>query len=156
MEKSPVQTFLSLRKNLKTHEMFKPISASLYPTEFKTQTYILAYHLMTLWTSKPPEEEYHYLFVVHQGRIYHRGILHDNIYQLPTKDIRLSFKIKDAMHLGKMTLFHLIMAIDSNPRNLVVLQNPHSHFSYFSLRPRGFWRDFFHPDEDNIQFFSSH
>lgn len=156
MYKNSVQTFLFSMNKSPTDKMFKPLSAALYSSAFKTQTYILAYHLMNLWTCKPPEEDYHYLFVVHEGRIYHQGIIHADIYQLPANPIKLAFKTKDAMHLGKMTLFHLIMGIDFKPKDLVILQKPHSEIYYFSLQTQGFWSDFYHPEKNNIHFFSEH
>ena len=131
MKKSSVQTFLSLRQDLKTHEEFKHSSKNLYSSHFKTQTTIFAHHLMSLWTSRPAEDNYHYVRIVHQGHFYHQGILHENILELPFQEIRLSFRQKDPMHLGKMTLFHLFFAINNDPKNLVMIQKPNENVYYF-------------------------
>lgn len=156
MKKSSVQTFESLRLNLKTQKEYQHPSSYKYTPHFKAQTTVLAHHLMSLWTSKPAEDDYHYVRVVHQGRFYHQGILHENILELPIQNIRLSFRHKDPMHLGKMTLFHLIFAIHHDPKHLVMIQKPNENTFYFSLKTRKFWSDYFHPDHAGVHFFSDH
>lgn len=156
MKKSSVQTFLSLKQNLKTeHEYIHP-SKPLYSAQFKTQTSILAHHLMSLWTSKPPEENYHYIRIPHNGHFYHQGVLHEDYYQLPNHFIRTSFRFKDPLHLGKMTLFHLIFAIPTARSHLVMLQKMNADVFYFSLKTKEFWLDFFNPSHPSIHFFSQH